>query len=51
MLVGIIAIYIFIDVLSKANLSILLCDYFIGTVKSIVTLYRIVIILLEDLLL
>ena len=51
MLVGIIAIYIFIDILSKAILSILLCDYFTGIVKSIVAPYRIVIIPLKDLLL
>ena len=48
---GIIAIYIFADVLSKAVLSILPRDYFAGTVKSIVTPYRIVIIPLKDLLL
>jgi hypothetical protein len=50
-LVGIIAIYVFIDILSKAILSILPCDYFMGIVKSIVTPYRIVIILLKNLLL
>ena len=50
-LVGIAAIYVFIDVLGKAILSVLLCDYFTGTVKSIVTLYRIVMIPLKDLLL
>jgi VIT1/CCC1 family predicted Fe2+/Mn2+ transporter len=50
-LVGIAAIYIFMDVLSKAVLSVLLCDYFIGMVESIVTPYRIIMILLKDLLL
>ena len=50
-LVGIIAIYVFTDVLNKAVLSVLLRDYFTGTVKSIVTPYRIVIIPLKDLLL
>ena len=50
-LVGIAAIYIFADVLSKAVPSILPRDYFAGTVKSIVTPYRIVIIPLKDLLL
>ena len=50
-LTGIIAIYVFTDVFSKANPSILLYNYFIGIVKSIVTPYRIVIILLKDLLL
>ena len=50
-LVGIVAIYIFTDVLSKAVLSILPRDYFTGTVKSIVTPYRIVVIPLKDLLL
>ena len=51
MLVGITAIYIFADILNKAILSILLRDYFMGIVKSIVTPYRIVIIPLKDLLL
>ena len=50
-LIGIIAIYIFADVLSKAISSILLCNHFIGIVKSIVTPYRIIIIPLKDLLL
>ena len=50
-LIGITAIYIFINVLNKANLSILPRDHFIGTVKSIVTPYRIIIIPLKDLLL
>ena len=50
-LAGIIAIYIFTDIFSKAVLSVLLRDYFIGTVRSIVTPYRIVIIPLKDLLL
>ena len=50
-LIGIIAIYIFTDVLNKAILSILSRDYFIGIVKSIITLYRIIIIPLKDLLL
>ena len=50
-LVGIIAIYIFADVLGKAILSVLLYNYFMGTVISIVTLYRIVMIPLKDLLL
>ena len=50
-LVGIIAISIFIDVLNKASLSILPHNYFMGIVGSIVTPYRIIIILLKDLLL
>ena len=50
-LAGITAIYIFTDILSKADLSVLPRDYFIDTVKSIVTPYRIVIIPLKDLLL
>ena len=50
-LTGITVIYIFADVFGKAILSILLCDHFMGTVKSIVTPYRIVMILLKDLLL
>ena len=50
-LTGIAAIYIFVDILSKAILSILPCDYFIGIVKSIITPYRIIIIPLKDLLL
>ena len=50
-LIGIIAIYILTDVLNKAILSILSRDYFIGIVKSIITLYRIIIIPLKDLLL
>ena len=51
LLQGIIVTYVFADILSKAVLSILPRDYFIGTVKSIVTSYRIVIIPLKDLLL
>ena len=50
-LTGIIAIYIFVDVFSKADLSILLHNYFTGIVESIVTPYRIVMIPLKDLLL
>ena len=50
-LADIIAIYIFADVLSKAVPSILLHNYFTGIVKSIVTPYRIIIILLKNLLL
>ena len=50
-LVDITAIYIFADVLSKAVLSILLCDYLKGIVKAIVAAYRIVMIPLKDLLL
>ena len=50
-LVGIIVIYIFTDILSKAILSILPHNYFTGIVKSIITPYRIVIIPLKDLLL
>ena len=50
-LVSITAIYIFADILSKAILSILPHNYFTGTVKSIVTPYKIVIILLKNLLL
>ena len=50
-LADIIAIYIFADILNKAILSVLLCNYFTGIVKSIVTPYRIITILLKDLLL
>ena len=50
-LAGIVAIYIFANVLSKAILSILLHDHFTDTVESIVTPYRIIIIPLKDLLL
>jgi hypothetical protein len=50
-LVGITAIHIFIDVFSKAILSILLHNHFTDIVKSIITPYRIVIIPLKDLLL
>ena len=50
-LIGIIAIYIFTNVLSKAIPSILPHNYFIGIVKSIITPYRIIIIPLKDLLL
>ena len=50
-LANITAIYIFIDVFSKAILSVFLRNYFIGIVKSIITPYRIVIIPLKDLLL
>ena len=32
-LIGIAAIYIFVDIFSKADLSILLYNYFTGTVK------------------
>jgi hypothetical protein len=39
------------EVLGKAVLSILPRDYLKGTVKTIVAAYRIVIILLKDLLL
>ena len=51
MLVGITAIYIFIDILNKAVLSVLPCDYFMGMVKFIIIPYRIVIIPLKDFLL
>ena len=50
-LVGITAIYIFVDIFNKAIPSILLRNHFTGIVKSIVTPYRIVMILLKDLLL
>ena len=50
-LAGIAAIYIFMDIFSKAILSIFPCNHFIGIVKSIVTPYRIVMIPLKDLLL
>ena len=50
-LIGIIAIYIFINVFSKAILSILLRNYIMGIVKSIITPYRIIIIPLKNLLL
>ena len=50
-LTGIVAIYIFADILGKANLSILLCNYFISIVESIMTPYRIIMIPLKDLLL
>ena len=51
MLAGITAIYIFADVLSKAILSVLPCNHFIGIVEFIITPYRIVIIPLKDFLL
>ena len=50
-LAGITAIYIFADILNKAILSVLPYNYFTGTVKSIVTPYKIIIIPLKDLLL
>ena len=50
-LTSIITIYIFADILNKAVPSILLRDHFISTVKSIITPYRIIIILLKNLLL
>ena len=50
-LVNIAAIHIFINVFSKAILSVLPRDHFTGIVKSIITPYRIVIIPLKDLLL
>jgi len=40
-----------VEIFSKAILSILPRDYLIGTVKSIMATYRIVIIPLKDLLL
>ena len=49
-LAGIIVIQVFTEVLSKAVLSVLLCDYLKGTVKAIVAAYRIVMIPLKDLL-
>jgi len=50
-LVGIIIIYVFAGIFSKTVLSILPYNYLIGTVKSIVATYRIIIIPLKDLLL
>ena len=50
-LTGITVIYIFIDVFNKAIPSVLLYNYFTGMVKSIITPYRIIIILLKDFLL
>ena len=50
-LASIVAIYIFADVLGKAISSILLRDYFMGTVKFIITPYRIIMISLKNLLL
>ena len=50
-LINIIAIYIFTDIFNKAILSVLPRDYFTGIVKSIITLYRIVMIPLKDFLL
>ena len=50
-LVGITAIYIFMDVFSKVILSVFPRDYFIDIVESIITPYRIVMIPLKDLLL
>ena len=50
-LVGITAIYIFVNILNKAILSVLPYNYFMGIVKSIITPYRIIIILFKDLLL
>jgi len=50
-LVGITIIQVFAEIFSKAVLSILLYNYLAGIVKSIVATYRIIIILLKDLLL
>lgn len=50
-LTGITAIHIFTNILSKAVPSVLLHNHFTGTVESIVTPYRIIMILLKDLLL
>jgi len=50
-LVGIIAIHVFTDILSKAVPSVLPRDHFMGIVKSIVIPYRIIMIPLKDLLL
>ena len=50
-LAGIIAIYIFIDIFSKANPSVFPRNYFTDIVKSIVTLYSIIMISLKSLLL
>jgi len=50
-LAGIIAIYIFADVFNKAILSVFLYNHFMGTVKSIITPYKIIIIPLKNLLL
>ena len=50
-LVSITAIYIFTDILNKAILSVLPRNHFMGIVKSIVTPYKIIMILLKDLLL
>ena len=50
-LVGITAIYIFMNILSKTVLSILPRNHFMGIVKFIITPYRIIIIPLKDLLL
>ena len=50
-LVGIIVIQVFVEVLSKAVLSVLPRDYLKGIVKTIVATYRIIMILLKDLLL
>ena len=50
-LIGIIIIQIFAEIFSEIILSVLPCDYFAGIVESIVATYRIVMILLKDLLL
>ena len=50
-LAGITIIQVFTEIFSKAIPSILPRDYLIGTVKSIVATYRIIIIPLKDLLL
>jgi len=50
-LTGIAAIHVFADIFGKAVLSIFLRDHFTGIVKSIVTPYRIIMILFKDLLL
>ena len=50
-LIGIIVIQVFAEIFSKIILSILPYNYFAGIVESIVATYRIVMILLKDLLL
>ena len=50
-LIGIVVIWVFIEVLDKAIPSILPRDYLKGMVKTIVAAHRIVMISLKDLLL
>ena len=48
-LIGIIVIQVFTEIFSETILNILPCDHLAGIIKSIVAIYRIVIIPLKDL--